>query len=134
MAEAADPYRQVDMLTIMSLFQQVADHTNRPDIGLELGLSIDLQQLGPFGFLFLNAPTVGHALSDFVRYGPAFQTQAHFGLRHRKGQFCLEYSSNHPDMPGWKTSPSRCWAFTRTMDQNGIVNLSHSRADYPHEK
>ena len=117
MAEAADPYRQVDMLTIMSLFQQVADHTDRPDIGLELGLSIDLQQMGPFGFLFINAPTVGHALSDFIRFGPVFQTQAHFGLRHKRNQFYVEYSSNHPDMPGWEIDGEVTVAYIM-----GIVN------------
>ena len=102
MAEAADAYRQVDVLTIMSIFKKVADHTHRQDIGLELGLSVDLQQMGPFGFLFMNAPTVGHAISDFVRFGPIFQTQAHFGLKRGRNRFSIEYSSNHPEMPGWE--------------------------------
>ena len=117
MAEAADAYRQVDMRTIMALFQQVADHTQRPDIGLELGLSVDLQQFGPFGFLFINAPSVGHALSDFVRFGPVFQTHAYFGMRHTKGQFCVEYSSNHPEMPGWEIDSEVTVAYIM-----GIVN------------
>jgi AraC-like DNA-binding protein len=102
MVESADSYRQVDLLHIMSIFQQVADHTNRPDIGLELGQSVDLAQLGPIGFMFMNAPTVGEALVDFVRFGPVFQTQAHFGLKRGKRRACVEYSSNHPEMPGWE--------------------------------
>jgi AraC-like DNA-binding protein len=117
MVEAADAYRQVDMLTIMSLFQKVADHTHRPDIGLELGLSVDLQQMGPFGFLFMNAPTVGYTVSDFVRFGPLFQTQAHFGLRRGRHRFCLEYVSNHPEMPGWEIDSEVTVAYIM-----GIVN------------
>jgi len=117
MVEAADAYRQVDVLTIMSLFQKVADHTHRPDIGLELGLSVDLEQLGPFGFLFMNAPSVGHALSDFVRFGPVFQTQAHFGLRRGQNKFCMEYSSNHPEMSGWEIDSEVTVAYIM-----GIVN------------
>ena len=101
MAEAADPYRQVDLLYLMSIFQKVTDHTERPEMGLKLGLSIQLQQLGAFGFLFLNAPTLGVALTDFVRFGPVFQTQAYFNLKKGKRRFCIEYSSNHPEMPGW---------------------------------
>ena len=117
MAEAADAYRQVDVLTIMSVFKKVADHTNRQDIGLELGLSVDLQQMGPFGFLFMNAPTVGHAISDFVRFGPVFQTQAHFGLKRGRNRFSIEYSSNHPEMPGWEIDAEVTVAYIM-----GIVN------------
>ena len=117
MAEAADAYRQVDVLTIMSVFKKVADHTHRQDIGLELGLSVDLQQMGPFGFLFMNAPTVGHAISDFVRFGPVFQTQAHFGLKRGRNRFSIEYSSNHPEMPGWEIDAEVTVAYIM-----GIVN------------
>ena len=102
MAQAYDPYRQVDMLHVNAIFQKVADHTGRPDMGLKLGLSVDLEQMGVFGFLFMNAPTVGDALGDYVRYGPVFQTQAHFGMKRYKDQICLEYSSNHPEVPGWE--------------------------------
>jgi AraC-like DNA-binding protein len=102
MAEAADAYRQVDLLTIMSVFRKVVEHTKRSDIGLELGQAADLAQMGPWGYLFMNAPNIGAALADFVRYGPVFQTQAHFGMKRGKRRVCLEYSSNHPEMPGWE--------------------------------
>ena len=120
MAEAADSYRQVDLQTIASLFKKVADHTHRPDIGLELGLDVDLQQMGPFGFLFMNAPTVGYAVSDFVRFGPIFQTQAHFGLRRERNRFCLEYSSNHPEMPGWEIDSEVTVAYIMAI-VNGVA-------------
>lgn len=102
LADAYDPYRQVDMLHVNAVFQKVVDVTGRPDMGLRLGLSVDLERMGAFGFLFMNAPTVGDALIDYVRYGPVFQTQTHFGLKRSKEQFCIEYSSNHPDVPGWE--------------------------------
>ena len=117
MAEAADAYRQVDLLTVMSIFKKVADHTHRPDIGLQLGLSVDLQHMGPFGFLFMNAPTIGHTLADFVRFGPLFQTHAHFGFRHGPKRFRMEYSSNHPEMPGWELDAEVTVAYIM-----GIVN------------
>ena len=101
-AEAADFYRQVDLLNVMAIFQKVAHVTKRPDIGLEMGLSVDLKLTGPFGFLYMNAPTIGAALSDYVKYGPVWQSHAHFGLSQEADQFCLEYTSNHPEMPGWE--------------------------------
>ena len=117
MAEAADAYRQVDLSTIMSVFKRVADHTHRPTIGLELGLSVDVQQMGPFGFLFMNAPTIGHTLSDFVSFGPLFQTHAHFGLSRGRRRFSIEYSSNHPELPGWELDSEVTVAYIM-----GIVN------------
>ena len=102
MFEAADMYRQVNLISVMEVFKKAADITGRPDIGLELGEDVALDQLGPFGFLYMNARTIGDALNDYVRFGPAFQTQAHFGLTRGQKRFCLEYSSNHPEMPGWE--------------------------------
>ncbi len=102
MAEAADPYRQVDLLTIMSLFNNVVETTGRADMALQLGHSVELPQIGPFGHLYKNAPTVGAALADFVRYAPVFQSQAHFALKRGKHRVSIEYSSNHVEMPGWE--------------------------------
>lgn len=128
MAEAADPYRQVDMLNVMSIFQKVADRTNRQDIGLELGQSVDLAQMGPFGFLYLNAPTVGAALVDFVRFGPVFQTQAHFGLKRGKHRVCIEYASNHPEISGWEIDSEITVSYIM-----GIVNRLVDRRVVPDE-
>ena len=102
MAEATDPYRLVDLHTVMAIFQAAADESGRPDIGLALGLSVDLKQIGPFGYLFLNAPTVGAALSACVRHAPAFQSQAHFALHNSRNWMTLEYSSNHTEIEGWE--------------------------------
>ena len=102
MAEAADPYRHVDLLTIMELFSEVAEVTGRPDIGLEIGQSVDLPRIGPFGHLYLNAPTVGRALYDFVRFASVFQTQAHFAMKRGQRRVSIEYSSQHREMRGWE--------------------------------
>jgi AraC-like DNA-binding protein len=101
MVEAADPYRHVDLEQIMNLFQRVANLTNRDDIGLVLGSSVDIRQLGPFGYLMLNAPNVGTALSDFVRFGGALQSDAHFSLSIEGELTSLCYSSNHTEYAGW---------------------------------
>jgi len=126
MAEAADPYRHVDLFKLMEIFKRVVVRTKRPDIGLKLGLSVDLEQLGPFGFLFINAPNVGVALSDFVKFGPVFQSQTHFGFRHGKRRLRLEYSSNHPEKPGSDIDSEVTVTYIR-----GIVNRLAGRNVVP---
>ena len=101
-AEVADCYRQVDLHNIMSILENVTVHTRRPEIPLLVGLSANLNNSGPFGLIYLNAPTIGDALHDYVRYSPAWQTQAHFGLEMDEHGFCFEYSSNHMEMTGWE--------------------------------
>ncbi len=100
-AEAADPYRKVDLLTVLQVFRKAARVTGRSDIALELGLKEPLEEWGPFIFLFVNAPTVGEAFKDLCRYGAVLQSQAHFQLVADRQQFSIEYSSNHPELLGW---------------------------------
>ncbi len=100
-AEASDPYRKVDLETVLAAFQQTADMTGRPDIGIELALNTDLQEWGPFFFLFLNAPSVGDAMRDLCRYGALLQSQALLHLIADKQHLGIEYASNFPQLTGW---------------------------------
>lgn len=100
-AEAADPYRKVDLQTVLQAFEKLVAVTDKPDIGLELGMTEPLEDWGPFIFLFLNAPTVREGLMDFCRYGAVLQSQATFELREEGERLSIAYSSNHPELSGW---------------------------------
>lgn len=101
-AEAEDPYRKVDLNTIYRAFQKAAVITKKSDLLMELGLEQKLEDWGPFGFLFLNAPTVGEALKDLCRYSVALQSHARFQWIEQHDQFSIQYSSNHPELSGWE--------------------------------
>ncbi len=102
MAEATDPYRKVDLITVLQAFQKVVDVSGRVDLVLELGLAQRMEEWGPFGHLFLNAPNVQEALKDLCRYGRALQSHASFGLISNANEIAVEYSSNHPELSGWE--------------------------------
>ena len=99
--EASDPYRKVDLETVLAAFQKTADITGRPDIGMELALKTDLKNWGPFFFLFLNAPTVREAMRDLCRYGTILQSQALLHLVDDGDFLGIEYASNFPQLIGW---------------------------------
>ena len=101
-AKAFDPYRKVDLATVLHALQNAAERTGRPDIALELGLRQPLEEWGPLTFLFHNAPTVRDAFKDLRRYGAVLQSQAHFQLIDQHDHFGIEYSSNHPELTGWE--------------------------------
>ncbi|MEH6577666.1 MAG: AraC family transcriptional regulator ligand-binding domain-containing protein [Amphritea sp.] len=101
-AEAFDPYRKVELTAMLKAFKKAAEVTGRNDIGLELGLTQQLEGWGPFFFLFTNAPTVGEAFKDLCRYGAVLQSQAGFQLIDNGERFGIEYTSNHPELVGWE--------------------------------
>jgi AraC-like DNA-binding protein len=102
MAEASDPYRKVDLITVLRAFQKVVAVSGRSDLGLELGLNQHMEEWGPFGYLFLNAPSVAEALKDLCRYSPALQSHASFDLISTGDSIGVAYVSNHPEMAGWE--------------------------------
>ena len=102
MAEATDPYRKVDLITVLQAFRKVVEVSGREDLGLELGLGQHMEEWGPFGYLFLNAPNVEEALKDLCRYGPALQNHASFELLRTEDTLGVAYSSNHPELSGWE--------------------------------
>ena len=122
-AEAADPYRKVDLLTVLQAFREAARVTGRPDIALELGLKEPLEEWGPFIFLFLNAPTVGEAFKDLCRYGAVLQSQARFQLVADRRRFGIEYSSNHPELLGWDLDGEITVALVMRM-VNGLTDTA----------
>ena len=109
MAEASNAYRQVDLSFMWSLFQKMIDCTSKRDFGMRLGLEADLNLLGPWGLMFLNAATVGDALRDFARFGPLFQSQTHFGMERTTKGCVVEYSVYRRDTPGWEVDAESCW-------------------------
>ena len=102
MAEASDPYRKVDLITVLQAFEKVVEITDRVDLVMELGLNQRMEEWGPFGFLFLNAPNVGTAMKDLCRYCAALQSHATFELHTTGDTLAISYSSNHPELSGWE--------------------------------
>jgi len=119
-AEASDPYRKVDLARILQAFQKTSEVTGRMDIGLELGLQQRLTEWGPFGFLFLNAPTIGDALNDLCRYGAALQSHALFKIIEDENRFGVEYVSNHRELNGWELDAEITIAFIMSI-VSGLV-------------
>lgn len=117
MAEASNAYRQVDLEFMWQIFQAAVDATGRHDWCLRLGLEADLAQLGPWGFSFINAPTLGDALWDFVRYGPTFQTHTLWGMNRGKKRTHVEYCAYRKDLTGWEVDAEVSVAYIM-----GIVN------------
>lgn len=126
MVEAANAYRQVDLHYMLSLFQETSERTGRMDFCLQLGLQADLTQLGPWGFQFLNAPTIGDALGDFAKFGPIFQTQTHFASSVERKNTRIEYSSNRFGVRGWELDNEVSIAYVM-----GIVNSLAGRVIPP---
>ena len=102
MAEATDPYRKVDLITVLKAFEALVKATGKPDLILELGLGQRMDQWGPFGYLFLNAPNVIEALGDLCRYAGALQSHATFKLSSTDEDLTISYRSNHPELQGWE--------------------------------
>lgn len=53
---------------MINLLEETARDLDRPDFGLQLSHKQDLMVLGPLAVIALNAPTVGRALEQIIRY------------------------------------------------------------------
>jgi AraC-like DNA-binding protein len=62
------PDRYISMSLFVELLERAVTTTGRPDFALQLGLRQSPLSLGPVGRLMTLAPTLGHALSDFVSF------------------------------------------------------------------
>ena len=120
MAEASDPYRKVDLITVLHAFENVVEVTGRIDLVMELGLKQRMEEWGPFGFLFLNAPDVGTAMKDLCRYGAALQSHACFELHNTENTIGISYASNHPELSGWELDSETSITFIMSII-NGVA-------------
>ncbi len=128
-----DVYKDIDFPYLLSIYKRVAERTRQGDIGLQLGKAVDLNRIGPFGHLLRNAPDVGAALKDFVRFFPVLQSQAYVGLRDVGKQICIEYSSNHPEIPGWEIDSDATVGFIiRIVNTITESNLVPTRIHFDH--
>ena len=132
-AEANDPYRKVDLIRSHQALKKAAEITNNPNIGLELGLAQELDQWGAFGFLLLNAPTVGDLLKDLCLYSRALQSQASYQCFQYKQGIRLEYDSNHPELSGWEQDAEVTLAFIMGMINSALkTKLTPSEISFQH--
>jgi len=64
--------------------------------GLHMTRFVDVSMLGTFGYLFLNAPTVGRFLEIAVRYYPIFYRGSRLVLSMDAGCVCFGYGPPRP--------------------------------------
>lgn len=114
-AEASDQYRKVDFASALKIFSALVDVTGRNDICLELGLEQKMNEWGPFGFLFLNAPTAYIALKDLCKFGSALQSHSTYRLIEKNNAFGVSYTSNHPELEGWEMDDEVTIAFIMSI-------------------
>lgn len=70
------------MSQFFQLFEQAAEITKDPDIGLRIYHGVDWTDLGLFAYAHMNASTVEAALNVNVRYQCMMQNHMHFSLTH----------------------------------------------------
>ncbi|MGB9143579.1 MAG: AraC family transcriptional regulator ligand-binding domain-containing protein, partial [Aestuariivirga sp.] len=75
-----DTNSYVSLARFAALLEQLAGITDDEIFGLKYGLAYQLGNTGPFGFGLMNAPSFGHALKFFSRYGVLIADQAYFHM------------------------------------------------------
>ena len=91
-----DPYQQVRLDQYTSLLELAAETTKTPALGLELGIHQDPSKWGAFGYVVLNSPTVGEALSNMARFLKPSQGGTHMAYLKSKNRLGIEYTILHP--------------------------------------
>lgn len=85
------PGSSLDLANYCSLFEQAARQTGVGSFGLRFGMQYRAEQMGAFGALVLNSPTLGQALRNLCAYFPALQEHSTLALRQEAGLVALEY-------------------------------------------
>ncbi len=88
----------LDMLLDVLLRAETA--TGRSDLGLVLGNRFTLEVHGALGQLMRSAPTLRHAVLDFVRWQPTYSTSAVVYLIPMGAEVAWGYGSEHGGHPG----------------------------------
>ena len=71
------PFREreeqlIDIRSLGALFESASKEINDPHFGLHLGMTLDLRVMGTISYAVANAPTVGTALNNLVRFQTSF--------------------------------------------------------------
>jgi AraC-like DNA-binding protein len=85
------PGSSLRLVNYCSLFEQAARQTGVGSFGLRFGAQYHAEQMGAFGALVLNSPTLGQALRNLCAYFPAMQEHSTLALRQEGGLVALEY-------------------------------------------
>ena len=91
-----DPYQLVPLDRFTALLELAAQQTNIPSFGLEIGSKQDPMKWGAYGYVVLNSPTVGAALSNMATFLRPWQTGTHIAYISRGHDIGIEYSILHP--------------------------------------
>ena len=91
-----DPYQRIRLDRFTHLLELAAQLTDKPNLGLELGSRQNPAKWGAFGYVVLNSPTVGSALSNMARFLKPAQGGTLMAYVRKDNQISIEYSILHP--------------------------------------
>lgn len=91
---------RVTFEALLNLLHKAARHTNCPHLGLLIGQRFKFETHGPIGQLMLTAPTLGHALVDFVTWQPGYSSGAIVYLNRFGRDYAVGYGSYAASSPG----------------------------------
>lgn len=97
---AVTPDLRVPFPDLLHLLHRAAETSGCEHVGLLCGLNFALRHHGLIGELMQSAPTVRHAMQDFVRWQPGYSSGAIVYL-HRSGpEYALGYGTIAAGTPG----------------------------------
>jgi AraC-like DNA-binding protein len=97
-AQLTSLYDRVPLRSFVSVAEDAAVRLGRPFLGLELGSSFTLADLGPAYAMFILAKDVGAALSSLGRFQSAWQTQTLMELQRGPETSSLCYLIQDPSI------------------------------------
>lgn len=87
----ANPFNEIYLAQYCALFEEAATRTGDESFGLAFGNGFKPQQLGPLGYLAINAPTLGTAIGKMRTHFAAHQGKTELSLVHDDGIAWLSY-------------------------------------------
>ncbi|RIK92121.1 MAG: hypothetical protein DCC73_13560 [Proteobacteria bacterium] len=91
-----DPYATFDLERFTELLERAAEATGDQAVGLKLASLHDLSSWGAYGYLVLNAPTVGACLRCMAEFLEPWQMGTYVKCIRDADVIGIEYSIRHP--------------------------------------
>jgi len=85
------PFNEISLKQYCELFEESARLTHCDNFGLRFGHGFKPRQLGPIGYMAINAPTMAAGLRALVDYFPAHQQNTIMALRQERDLLFLDY-------------------------------------------
>lgn len=117
----------------LSLFAWAAQRLKAPHLGLDIAQELQAQELGIYGYLLNNSPTVGDLCETAVRYQPIFMRGMGFTILTVAQQLEVRWNIYRPDSVGVKQDIEFSLAgFLRLLRLKLGDTLSPLRVNFKH--